>query len=138
MYQLPGIGRKIIKNGPNETKFYEGIFDGSGQAITSVKLFVDSLKQNDLTYSSVIEKIESGEWEAIYDNKTQSASPNSVKSDTNIGSDSLTYHKVKEKQSKEDIEIFLYGKENNKTGYTRIKPKAEDIGKKGFIYIFAQ
>lgn len=138
MYQLPGIVRKVIKNGSNETKIYSGTFDGSGQAITSVKLFVDYSLNSSFTYSSAIDKIEQGKWESIYNNSSTTASPKAVVSDTMVETDSVKYHNTDSRSSKEDIEIFLYGEENNKTGYTRIKPKAEDIGKKGFIYIFAQ
>lgn len=138
MYQLPGIVRKVIKNGPMETKVYTGTFDGSGQSITSVKLFVDYSQTSTLSYSSVVDKIDKGEWTPVYNNASTTSSPTAVVSDTMVASDSVKYHNTASRNSKEDIEIFLYGEATNKSGYTRIKPKAEDIGKKGFIYIFAQ
>ena len=138
MYQLPGLIRQNIKNGPMETKVYTGTFDGSGQSITSVKLFIDYSQTSTLSYSSVVDKIDKGEWTPVYNNASTTSSPTAVVSDTMIASDSVKYHNTASRNSKEDIEIFLYGEATNKSGYTRIKPKAEDIGKKGFIYIFAQ
>ncbi|MFY4789489.1 hypothetical protein ACOTWR_06140 [Aliarcobacter butzleri] len=138
MYQLPGLIRRIVKSGPNQASYYNGNFDGTGQAITGIKLYVDYSLDSNLTYQDVVTKIDNGEWLEVYNNTTNSAYPTAVISDTQITSDSVKYHNTSSRNSKEDIEIFLYGTENNKTAYTRIKPKTEDVGKKGFIYIFAQ
>ena len=138
MYQLPGLVRRIVKSGPNQASYYTGTFDGSGQAITGMKLYVDYSLGNSLTYEDVVSKIDNGEWIPVYNNTTTTGSPNAVISDTQVTSDSVKYHNTSSRNSKEDIEIFLYGTDNNKTAYTRIKPKTEDVGKKGFIYIFAQ
>ncbi len=139
MYSLPGIIRSIDKNGPNETKNYTGEFNGTGQAIMGLKLYVKYSNDNDITYASVIEEIENGTWNNIFDSASSFTSIQNVISDTQLLSDALTYSKTSEQRNRnDDIEIFLYGKENNKTAYTRIKPKNEDLGKKGFIYIFAQ
>lgn len=138
MYNLPGLKRKIVKNGPSETVLYSGAFDGSGQAVTAVKMYIDYKDTSLLTYQSVVENIDNGTWKPIYDNSSMGSSPSAVTSDTKKESDSVKYHNSLNKNSSEDIEIFLYGKEDKKTAYTRIKPKTEDVGKKGFIYIFAQ
>lgn len=138
MYSLPGIIRSIDKNGPNETKNYTGVFTGTGQVILGLKLYVQYTNETGISYSSVIDDIESGKWESVYDSTSSIASKQTVISDTKLASDALTYAKTDQRKGNEDIEIFLYGKENNKTAYTRIKPKNEDLGKKGFIYIFAQ
>ena len=138
MYSLPGIIRSIDKNGPNETKNYTGAFTGTGQVILGLKLYVKYTNETGISYSSVIDDIESGKWESVYDSTSSIASKQTVISDTKLASDALTYAKTDQRKGNEDIEIFLYGKENNKTAYTRIKPKTEDLGKKGFVYIFAQ
>lgn len=138
MYSLPGIIRSIDKNGPNETKNYSGEFNGTGQVILGLKLYVKYTNETGISYSSVIDDIESGKWASVYDSTSSIASKQTVVSDTKLTSDALTYAKTDQRKGNEDIEIFMYGKENNKTAYTRIKPKTEDLGKKGFVYIFAQ
>lgn len=138
MYSLPGIIRSIDKNGPNETKNYTGDFTGTGQVILGLKLYVKYTNETDISYLSVIDDIESGKWESVYDSTSSIASKQTVVSDTKLAADALTYAKTDQRKGNEDIEIFMYGKENNKTAYTRIKPKTEDLGKKGFVYIFAQ
>ena len=134
MYQLPGLIRQNIKMGLWKQR-YMGTFDGSGQSITSVKLFVDYSQTSTLSYSSVVDKIDKGEWTPVYNNASTTSSPTAVVSDTMVASDSVKYHNTASRNSKEDIEIFLYGEATNKSGYTRIKPKAEDIGKKR-LYIY--
>lgn len=138
MYVLPGVIKSITKNGAYETKNYTGEFNGTGQAIVGLKLYVKYTNETGISYGSVVDDIESGAWDFVYDSTSSVASSQTVISDTKLTADSLTYNKPDQRKSNEDIEIFLYGKENNKTAYTRIKPKAEDVGKKGFIYIFAQ
>lgn len=138
MYLLPGIIRSIDKNGAIETKNYTGEFNGTGQAIMGLKLYVKYTNDSGISYKSVIDDIENGTWDNVYDSTSSSTSIQNVTSDTLLVSDSLTYGKSEQRNRNDDIEIFLYGKENNKTAYTRIKPKKEDLGKKGFIYIFAQ
>lgn len=137
-YLLPGLIRKIVKNGPYETKVYTGDFDGTGQVITNLKLYVKYTNDTSMTYAGVVEEIESGDWEQIYDSFSSSNTSMAVVSDTLNVADAVTYNRTDSRYSNEDIEIYLYGKENNKTAFTRIKPKKDDIGKKGFVYIFAQ
>lgn len=136
-YKLPGVIRSIIRNGPNETLIYNGDFLGSGQAITQLKLYVEYSKDS-MTYEQIVQKIDMAELEPIYNNSSISSSPQNVISDTLNKSDSLTIKNARMQKSNEDIEIFMYGTANNKTAYTRIKPKEEDVGKKVFVYIFAQ
>ncbi|WP_418181232.1 hypothetical protein ACNSOL_12045 (plasmid) [Aliarcobacter lanthieri] len=138
MYKLPGVIRKILKQGYLDIPIYSGEFDGTGQVITTMKLYVDYTNSLNYTYQDVIEKIDSGDWKPIYNNSSSGSTPNSVVSDTQRATDSLNYHTNQNKKGKDEIEIFTYGKESNKTAFTRIKPKEEDIGKKAFIYIFAQ
>lgn len=137
MYSLPGIERSSLASN-NQIVSYSGAFDGTGQAITILKVYVDYSKTSSLTYEDVVKKIENKEWEPIYNNSSTGSSKTAVTSDTKIDTDSVAYMRVENKGSKEDIEIFVYGNEKNKSGYTRIKPRTEDIGKKGFIFIFAQ
>lgn len=137
MYQLPGLIRSIKKNGPYETISYEGLFDGTGHVVTQLKLYVDYSNSSLYNYSEVIENIENGDWKAIYNNTSADNSVKTVTSDTLKESDGLTYHN-KSSKLKEDIEVYMYGSANSKSSYARIKPKTEDVGKKAFIFIFAQ
>ncbi|MEV9477582.1 hypothetical protein ACOTVS_11190 [Aliarcobacter butzleri] len=138
MYKLPGVIRKTLKQGYNDIPSYIGEFDGTGQSITTLKLYVAYGEKLNYSYEDVVNKIEEGEWKPIFNNSSTSSNSNAVISDTSNSSDSLNYNINQNKNGKEDIEIFTYGTEDNKTAFTRIKPKSEDIGKKAFIYIFAQ
>lgn len=40
--------------------------------------------------------------------------------------------------SNKDIKLFKYGPANKSTIYTQIYPAAEDVGKKGFVFVFMQ
>lgn len=102
-----------------------------------MKLYVDYSNSSLYNYSEVIENIENGEWKAIYNNTSADNSVKTVTSDTLKESDGLTYHN-KSSKLKEDIEVYMYGSANSKSSYARIKPKTEDVGKKAFIFIFAQ
>lgn len=137
MYNLSGIIRSVTSNGPLETLNYTGDFNGTGQVISQVKIYAFYSNES-LTYADAVEKIDAADWTAIYNNTSISSMPQNVVSDTYNTSDSLTMNNVNMKKSNDDIEIFLYGNEAKKTAFTRIKPKEEDIGKKAFVYIFAQ
>lgn len=138
MYNIPGLIKKIVKNGYQETPVYTGEYDGTGQAITSMRVYVKYLDTQKYTYQDVVEMIESGEWKPIYNNSASGSTPNAVVSDTQKSSDSLNYHNEDVKKANENIEIFMYGEDAKKTAFTRVKPKEDDVGKKAFIYIFAQ
>ena len=55
--------------------------------------------------------------------------------------DSLSFDKyakdIQSDSNNTNTQIYLYGKKESKTGFVRIFPKKEDIGKNGFIFIFA-
>jgi len=124
LYFFPGTVKRITKNGPYETKHYTGSFDGTGEAIIKVTNynFLRDDSEN-LTYAQIVEMIENKEIEPIYDSLEYGAMAQEVKDDTG--------------KTAQDIQLYLYGYGDKKTGYARIFPKKEDIGKMGFIYLFA-
>jgi hypothetical protein len=124
MYLFPGVLRAITKNGPYETKVYTGDFDGSGETVQKVTVY-SFLKPNNesLTYKEIVEKIDNKEVLPIYDSLTFESMQQNVKDDTGeIGG---------------NIQLYLYGKKESKTGYLRMFPNKEDVGRNGFIFIFA-
>lgn len=124
MYAFPGILRSIKKSGPYETKIYDGKFDGSGQSIGRMGLYVYYTKDEVLTYKDVIERIENDELKMIYNN---------------AGSNGYNQRVVSDTQEKESsIEIYAYGNTDKKTAFARIIPAKKDVGKKGFIFVFAK
>lgn len=124
VYLFPGVARSMVKNGPYEIKNYTGDFNGSGEVIVKVTNY-DFLKDSSeaLTYSQIVEMIDNEEMKPIYDSLNFGSMQKTVMDDSGkVGA---------------DTQLYLYGKKENKTGFIRLFPKNEDIGKNGFIYIFA-
>jgi hypothetical protein len=120
VYLFPGIKRKIISNGPVDTPLYDGDYDGSGETISKITVYT-YYTSNSISYKNIIEKINSNEIKPIYDSLSFDTYAKEVTDDSNSN----------------DYQIYLYGKEDKKTGFVRLFPKQEDIGKNGFIFIFA-
>ncbi len=120
VYLFPGIKRKIVSNGPIDTAIYNGDFDGSGETISKITVYT-YYSVNNITYNQIIEKINSNEIKPIYDSLAFDKYAKDVTNDSNS----------------KDYQVYLYGKQNEKTGFVRLFPKKEDIGKNGFIFIFA-
>lgn len=123
-FNLPGIRRSIIKNGPYETPVYDGIFDGTGDVIARYAVHVYYTKDNVPTYQSIIQDIENGINKPIYDNLSANAYSQNVVGEA---SDKVG----------DNIVLYLYGNVNKKTGFLTIKPREQDIGKYGHIFIRA-
>lgn len=124
IYFFTGTVKRITKDGPFETKHYTGSFDGTGEVVVKVTNY-NFLRDDSqsLTYAQIVEMIENKEIEPIYDSLEYGAMAQDVRDDTG--------------KIAQDIQLYLYGHDNKKTGYARIFPKKEDVGKTGFIYLFA-
>lgn len=120
VYLFPGIKRKIVSNGPMQTPVYDGDYDGTGETISKVTVYT-YYTTSSITYRNIIEKIDSNELKPIYDSLSFDKYAKDVQNDSNNS----------------NTQIYLYGKKESKTGFVRIFPKKEDIGKNGFIFIFA-
>lgn len=124
LYYFPGVVKSISKNGPYTTKVFDGKYDGTGETVQKVSIytFVKNGNEN-ITYQQIYDKINNEEIKPIYDSLAFNSYPQEVKDDAGNVND--------------DIQIYMYGKKEKMTGYTRIFPKKSDVGKKGFVYIFA-
>lgn len=121
IYRLPGIVRKVNTIGLRDYPIYTGNYDGTGEAIS--KFTVYTFYKNYLpNYQEIIDAIDNNELTAIYDNLSASSYAQTTTSD-NGDADS-------------DIKVYHYGAINKKSAYLRIFPKKEEVGKKGFIYVF--
>lgn len=119
-----GIVRSITKEGPIEKYNYIGDYTASGEHVLKVTnyCFIKDSTET-LTYKDIVELIENKEIKPIYDSLEYGKMQKDVEDDTgSIGG---------------DIQLYMYGKDTSKTGFTRIFPKKEDVGKAGFIYLFA-
>jgi len=120
-YNLPGIARSITTNGLNQTNHYDGDYDGTGEALARFNVYLHYSSTN-LTYSDLVTMVDEKDILPIYDNLTPSAFSKEVVGDSGeVGA---------------DINIYQYGPINKKSAYLRIFPKQEELGKKGFIYVF--
>jgi hypothetical protein len=123
-YTFNGVARRIERNGPIETRYYTGDFDGSGELVLKVTNYNFTKEPSEtVSYADIVRMIEEKEIEPVYDSLEFGGMAKEVRDDAgNINS---------------DIQLYLYGHKEQKTGFARIFPKKEDIGKSGFIYLFA-
>lgn len=133
-YSLPGIIRRIVPlEGGYETNYYGGDFDGTGEGVAGYQVYT-FFSENALSYNDLVDKIEAidnsnptsnqvDDYGAkIYDMVNAGQYDMFVKSD-NVNTNS-------------GVEIYQYGSADNHSLKVRIKPKAADIGKNGFVFIF--
>ena len=118
---LPGLVRSTSENGPYVSYSYNGNFNGTGDAVAKWKAY-GIYSQSPLTYAEIQQKIDSGDFKAFYE----------------IGSE-LNYPKdlTDDSEKKNNIQIFRYGLPQKSSAFTRILPNKQDVGKKGFIFVFA-
>lgn len=120
--ELDGAVRSVTNDATGTIRHYSGPYDGTGDGMLVYTIYV-GYSETQLDYEMIFDKINSGEFQKIYKfkedrlyrNKPKSNSPNS-----NL------------------FKIYQYGAEDSATIFVTIKPKPEDIGKKGFIYVFFQ
>ncbi len=123
-YSLPGIKRRVVTEGPYETPYYDGAFDGTGDIVGRYAVHVYYTNGNAPTYQSMLEDIENGVNLPIYDNLSASAYSQNVLGE---GSDKVD----------DNIKLYLYGTIDKKTGFIHIKPDPKDVGQYGHIFIRA-
>jgi len=130
-YSLPGLIRRKTTNGPVETLYYTGDFDGTGNSVakTAVHVFYST---NKLTYQEVFDKIQNEDPDGIidYDNFVKIY---------DTGFDRKSIHRLKsdsEETQDGHIDIYRYGAPDKTRLFFTISPKPEFVGQKGFIYVF--
>ena len=108
---------------PTRTEYFDGVMDGTGDGMLYYEVFVyyTSTQQ---TFSQLYTLMNSGEMPSIY----KSAEPY-------MYSKTLAGDGV---QSNKNIKIFKYGPPTKTSVFTQMYPNTQDIGKKGFIYVFIQ
>lgn len=120
LYTLPGRARRISSY---QVSDYVNTDDGTGETFANYKVYTLNKNSLSLTYSDIVTMIDNKEITPIFDALSQGAYPKSVKND-NGGSE-------------ENINMYLYGEDTSKQGFIRILPRKDELGKKGFIFIFA-
>lgn len=108
---------------PNRMEYFDTNFDGTGDGMLYYEVFV-YYSPTPKTFSELYTLVDSGSMKSIYKSTEVHLYPNSINGDGSL--------------SNKDIKIFKYGSANKSTVYTQIYPKAEDVGKKGFIFVFMQ
>lgn len=131
---LPGIRRSSTTSaGGYVADSYSGNFDGTADGVVGYQVYT-FLSDNSLTYNDLINKI----------NEIDNSNPK-VNQTSDYGAkiyqmaDTHSFDKfikADNVNTNNNIEIFQYGPANNNSLKVRIKPRAADIGKNGFIYIF--
>jgi hypothetical protein len=121
LYALPGLMRSRTKD-LLENPIYTGEFDGSGDGMLAFSLSF-TYSSVPLTYQEIVNKVLDGSIPTIYHSNSPHLYPNE------IGSDANNYENS-------NIQIFRYGQSSKHTSYMRVLPRKNDIGKKGFIYVF--
>jgi len=120
--ELDGAVRSITDGQTGTVRHYSGAYDGTGDGMLAYTIYV-GYSESKLDYEMLFDKIDSGEFPKIYKFKEDKLYRNKPKS--NSPSNNL-------------FEIYQYGGADSATIFVTIKPKPEDIGKKGFIYVFFQ
>lgn len=123
IYNLPGLVRNITKTGAYETKNYDGNFDGTGETLGKYRVFV-FYGENSYTYEEILNRIENEEILPIHDNLAKDLYKKNVQNDNG------EFNSI--------VNTYQYGPMDKKTGFVQIFPSSEHIGKKGFLFIWAQ
>jgi hypothetical protein len=124
VYIFPGIIRSRVTNGAYQTDIYTGNFDGNAEVVQKIVNYNLMLPGNEvLTYQNIVNMIENKEIEPTYDSIRYGTMKKNLLDDT--------------EQAGDDIQLYMYGDINKKTAYLRAFPRKEDVGKYGFLYIFA-
>ena len=103
-------------------KYYTGKRDGKAASVVKYRIYT-YLSNKRLTLQEFYDKVESGEAPMIYESLNPFATPNDLHGD-GMSKDNI-------------IQIYEYGKIDKKSAFTRIRPRKNDVGKKGFIFVFA-
>lgn len=118
---LPGLVRYRTKD-IYRTSFYDGKFDGSGDGLLDLRV-ISFYSNSILTYKQITDRVLDKTYPVIYQSNAQFLYPTRVKSDS-------------ENDISSPIHIYQYGAASKQTAYMRAFPRKQDIGKKGFVYVF--
>lgn len=116
----PNCSGTIVPNGPYELKIYTGTRNATGDSVDKYRVF-NIYSPTQLTYSQIASMIDNSTVKPTYESGSENIYAKDVEDDG-------VYNN--------EIKIFMYGDASSLTSYTQIKPRAGDIGKKGFIYVF--
>ena len=108
---------------PNPIEYFDTSMDGTGDGMLYYEVFV-YYSSAPKTFLELYTLMDSGAMKSIYKSTEAHLYPNTISGDGSI--------------SNKDIKLFKYGPANKSTIFTQIYPKAEDVGKKGFIFVFMQ
>lgn len=117
---LPGLIKSSVENGPYVAYSYTGNFNGSGDAVAKWKIY-GIYSQSKMSYGEMQDLIDNSQVSAFYE----------------VGSE-LNYAKdiIDDSEKNNAVQIYRYGKPNKASAFTRIIPSKQDVGKKGFIFVF--
>lgn len=121
---LPGIIRRIEQVGDYKTiPRYTGTRDYAS-AGTIVKLSVAVGYSNaELSYQNVKEMVDNGTLTTIYETGSENMFPRYFRGDG---------------EKDNNVAIYIYGQSGNGSAYFNIRPRADHVGKKGFIYVYGE
>lgn len=123
IYMLPGMVRSVVRNNTAYDIYkYNGNFDGSGDGMLNFSIYT-YYSTTPITYAQLYEKIANGEAKKIYKQGEEYLYPKNINGDG---------------KGNKNIQLFQYGTADKTTIYSRVFPNKDDIGKKGFIYVFIQ
>lgn len=120
---LPGIFHRRADYTTGSKKYYTGKRDGTAEAVVKYRIYT-YMSPRKLTLKEFYDKVASGEAPMIYESLNPTATPNDLRGD-GVSPENI-------------IQIYTYGKIDKKSAFARIRPRRQDIGKKGFIFVFAQ
>ncbi|NCC88501.1 MAG: hypothetical protein EOM05_11690 [Clostridia bacterium] len=118
---LPGLMRQRTKD-IFRRPIYDGKFDGSGDGLLDLRI-IPFYSKNVLTYQQIVDSILNKTFMPIYQSTAQYMYPSKVESDAQNDVNS-------------NIHIYQYGTSDKQTAYMRVFPRTQDVGKKGYIYVF--
>ena len=131
IYKLPGLVRSSMVNGGRRINTYTGEFDGTGDGVVGYQIYT-FFSQSVLTYQDIKNKIDAIDNSGVHQIDNYGAkiyqSTASNHFDKFIKPDNI--------DTNNNIDIYQYGSADKFSLKVRIKPRAEDIGKNAFIFIF--
>lgn len=118
---LPGLMRQRTKD-IFKQPIYDGKFDGSGDGLLDLRI-IPFYSKTVLSYQQIVDAISNKTYMPIYQSTAQYLYPTKVESDAQNDINS-------------NIHIYQYGPSDKQTAYMRAFPRSQDVGKKGFVYVF--
>lgn len=119
--EIPGIAKRrdsFVKVAP---RYYTGVKDGTAESISKFIAY-GFVSKTQLKLSEIYEKVANDEIKPIYESISPQAYTSEIRGD--------------EEGDENILNIFHYGTVNNKSAFTTITPRENDVGKKAFIFVF--